>query len=141
MSLFTQCLAQPYRRVSVECETIQHHLGVFWRASCFVRFGHMACGDDFMEARDLGREPGPPKLRWNRGRYRIAAHVSQVSAWWSLQYLTDRADARATPSSGSQNDLAMLDNGNRWLADMPHKPLGSAEIITHAVAVQAAGQQ
>ena len=94
-----------------------------------------------MEEWDLGREPGPPKLRWNRGRQCVGApHVSQVSAWWLLQYLADRADARAISTSGSQNDFAMFDNGNRWLADMPYRPLGSAEIITHAVAVQAAGQ-
>jgi hypothetical protein len=94
-----------------------------------------------MEAWDLGREPGPPRLRWNRGRHRIAApHVSQMSAWWSLKYLPDLADARAISTSGSRNDFAMFDNGNRWLADMPHRPVGSAEIITHAVAVQAAGQ-
>jgi hypothetical protein len=90
-----------------------------------------------MEARDLGREPGPPKLRWNRGRHRIAApHVHRVSAWWSLKYLPDLANA----TSGSRNDVAMFGDGDGRLTDMTHRALESAEIVTHAVAVQAAGQ-
>jgi hypothetical protein len=34
----------------------------------------------------------------------------------------------------------MFDDGNGRFTDMPHKALGSAELVTHAVAVQAAGQ-
>jgi hypothetical protein len=50
------------------------------------------------------------------------------------------ADARGLSIPARRDIFATFDNGNHRFADTPHTPTEPAATITHAIAVQAAGQ-